>query len=99
MAKFSSSRPSKIEPAVLTASSASLQKQNLTTTRECLIMMVNLQPHLRMVQPNLAADPGLVYDTNVDDYLNFLCAGGCNKTLLNAFSDGPDTCPENFKFR
>ncbi|KAJ7015406.1 hypothetical protein NC653_004648 [Populus alba x Populus x berolinensis] len=48
------------------------------------------------VQPNLAADPGLVYDTNVNDYLSFLCAHGYNKTLLNAFSDGPYTCPENF---
>eukprot|EP00258_Populus_trichocarpa_P035694 XP_024451713.1 subtilisin-like protease SBT5.4 [Populus trichocarpa] len=50
------------------------------------------------VQPNLAADPGLVYDTNVNDYLSFLCAHGYNKTLLNAFSDGPYTCPENFSF-
>lgn len=26
------------------------------------------------VHPNLAADPGLVYELTVNDYLNFLCA-------------------------
>ncbi|XLR11735.1 hypothetical protein HN51_048472 [Arachis hypogaea] len=28
------------------------------------------------VRPNRAMDPGLVYDTTIDDYLNFLCAIG-----------------------
>lgn len=28
------------------------------------------------VNPNNAIDPGLVYDTTIDDYLNFLCAWG-----------------------
>ena len=28
------------------------------------------------VRPDLAADPGLVYELRVKDYLNFLCAHG-----------------------
>lgn len=34
------------------------------------------------VTPNLAADPGLVYDANQTDYLRFLC--GINSTAVNA---------------
>lgn len=50
------------------------------------------------MNPNSAADPGLVYDLTVIDYLNFLCAHGYNATLLQAFSDGPYTCPNQASF-
>ena len=45
------------------------------------------------MQPNQAADPGLVYDLTVNDYLDFLCALGYNQTMLKAFSDNPYKCP------
>nr|CAJ19363.1 subtilisin-like protease [Triticum aestivum] len=45
------------------------------------------------VQPNRAADPGLVYDTNAADYLHFLCALGYNSTVIDTFMDGPHACP------
>ena len=41
------------------------------------------------VQPNRAMDPGLVYDTTIDDYLNFLCALGYNATQISVFTEGP----------
>ena len=44
------------------------------------------------VRPNRAMDPGLVYDLNVNDYLNFLCALGYNQTLIKMFSEKPYTC-------
>ncbi|KAK9222751.1 hypothetical protein WN944_011188 [Citrus x changshan-huyou] len=48
------------------------------------------------VQPNLAMDPGLVYDLTVNDYLNFLCALGYNKNVILLFSTNITyTCPEN----
>ncbi|KAG8386695.1 hypothetical protein BUALT_Bualt03G0175700 [Buddleja alternifolia] len=47
------------------------------------------------VQPNRAMDPGLVYDLNVNDYLNFLCALGYNKTQIKLFSEEPYTCPKH----
>ncbi|GMP53248.1 hypothetical protein CsSME_00018766 [Camellia sinensis var. sinensis] len=46
------------------------------------------------VQPNRAIDPGLVYDTTVNDYLNFLCALGYNETQIILFSEHNHTCPK-----
>ncbi|KAG6577535.1 Subtilisin-like protease 5.4, partial [Cucurbita argyrosperma subsp. sororia] len=39
------------------------------------------------VQPNKAADPGLVYDLSTQDYLNFLCAHGYDKEQMKLFSN------------
>ncbi|XP_057742917.1 subtilisin-like protease SBT5.4 [Arachis stenosperma] len=38
------------------------------------------------VRPNRAMDPGLVYDTTIDDYLNFLCAIGYDQKRIKVFS-------------
>ncbi|RZB53191.1 Subtilisin-like protease isoform A [Glycine soja] len=38
------------------------------------------------VQPDLAIDPGLVYDLSVADYLNFLCASGYDQQLISALN-------------
>ncbi|KAF3321451.1 Subtilisin-like protease SBT5.3 [Carex littledalei] len=46
------------------------------------------------VNPNAAADPGLIYDLNATDYLNFLCSLGYNSTQLSSFQSGYQ-CPSN----
>ncbi|XP_061359711.1 subtilisin-like protease Glyma18g48580 [Gastrolobium bilobum] len=38
------------------------------------------------VQPDLAVDPGLVYDLGLTDYLNFLCASGYDQQLISALN-------------
>jgi len=49
------------------------------------------------VQPNTAMDPGLVYDTTIGDYLNFLCALGYNGTKISVFTEGPSyVCRKKF---
>ena len=48
------------------------------------------------VQPNRAADPGLIYDLTVSDFLNFLCNRGNTKKDIKLFSDKPYTCPKSF---
>ncbi|KAD0494643.1 hypothetical protein E3N88_44184 [Mikania micrantha] len=47
------------------------------------------------IDPNRAANPGLVYDLTANDYLDFLCTRGYNKTMIQKFSDEPYQCPEN----
>ncbi|XP_059443610.1 subtilisin-like protease SBT5.4 [Corylus avellana] len=48
------------------------------------------------VQPSHAADPGLIYDLTVNDYLNFLCSFGYNETIIKVFAGEPYTCPTSF---
>ncbi|XP_027928409.1 subtilisin-like protease Glyma18g48580 [Vigna unguiculata] len=38
------------------------------------------------VQPDLAIDPGLVYDLGLTDYLNFLCASGYDQQLVSSLN-------------
>ncbi|XP_010542042.1 PREDICTED: subtilisin-like protease SBT5.3 [Tarenaya hassleriana] len=45
------------------------------------------------VRPNLAMDPGLVYDLTIKDYLNFLCSLGYNSTQMSVFSGKSFACP------
>ncbi|CAA7409603.1 unnamed protein product [Spirodela intermedia] len=45
------------------------------------------------VRPNLAMDPGLVYDLTVEDYLLFLCALGYNSSQVATFHGAPFACP------
>ncbi|KAM6552504.1 hypothetical protein CsatB_013266 [Cannabis sativa] len=47
------------------------------------------------IHPNRAMNPGLVYDLNTDDYLNFLCARGYNESVLRVFSHNPYKCPKS----
>ncbi|CAK9321723.1 unnamed protein product [Citrullus colocynthis] len=48
------------------------------------------------VHPNNAMDPGLVYDTTNEDYMNFLCAQGYNYTILKKFYNKPFVCAKSF---
>lgn len=45
------------------------------------------------IRPNLAVDPGLVYDITVEDYLLFLCALGYNSRQVAIFYGAPFACP------
>ncbi|XP_076882818.1 subtilisin-like protease SBT5.4 [Bidens hawaiensis] len=45
------------------------------------------------INPNQAINPGLVYNLTVNDYLDFLCTRGYNKTIIQKFSGQPYKCP------
>ncbi|GER51869.1 subtilisin-like serine protease [Striga asiatica] len=44
------------------------------------------------IDPNRAMDPGLIYDLQTTDYLNFLCALGYNQTQIKLFWKKSITC-------
>ncbi|KAK9677035.1 hypothetical protein RND81_11G117800 [Saponaria officinalis] len=43
------------------------------------------------VDPNKALDPGLVYDSDVNDYIDFLCSIGYNQKQISTFVKDPAT--------
>lgn len=45
------------------------------------------------LNPTGAMYPGLVYDLNVTDYLNFLCARGYNSDQIGGFNNNTYSCP------
>lgn len=45
-----------------------------------------------IVNPNKAADPGLIYDTGTPDYINYLCAVGYNTTAISQLVGQPTKC-------
>ncbi|RZC55379.1 hypothetical protein C5167_014232 [Papaver somniferum] len=47
------------------------------------------------MNPNGALHPGLVYETNTTDYLNFLCHFGYEAKLLRSMFDDKFSCPTN----
>lgn len=44
------------------------------------------------VQPQMAYDPGLVYDIQISDYINFLCTLNYNQSELMSIVRGPISC-------
>ncbi|XP_020225435.1 subtilisin-like protease SBT5.4 [Cajanus cajan] len=48
------------------------------------------------IEPNLAVEPGLVYDMDMTDYMNHLCGRGYDSSQLMMFYGKPYTCPELF---
>ncbi|XP_020202601.1 subtilisin-like protease Glyma18g48580 [Cajanus cajan] len=48
------------------------------------------------IRPNLAMDPGLVYDMRTRDYLNFICAHDHNQYLLKYFNRSSYNCPKSY---
>lgn len=48
------------------------------------------------IRPNLAMDPGLVYDMRLRDYLNFICAHDHNKYFLKYFNRTSYNCPKSY---
>ncbi|CAH9117276.1 unnamed protein product [Cuscuta epithymum] len=45
------------------------------------------------IRPNRAADPGLVYDMQLEDYVNFLCAQGYSEANMKVFLGASYKCP------
>ncbi|XP_022736365.1 subtilisin-like protease SBT3.3 [Durio zibethinus] len=46
-----------------------------------------------IVNPNRAADPGLVYDMDTEDYIKYLCAMGYNDSAIFQLTEHEIACP------
>ncbi|XP_022738520.1 subtilisin-like protease SBT3.8 [Durio zibethinus] len=46
-----------------------------------------------IVNPNGAADPGLVYDMGTSDYIHYLCAMGYNNSAISRLTGQSTVCP------
>ncbi|XVE64574.1 hypothetical protein DITRI_Ditri07aG0111300 [Diplodiscus trichospermus] len=46
-----------------------------------------------IVNPNGAADPGLVYDMGISDYIHYLCAMGYNNSAISRLTGQSTLCP------
>lgn len=46
-----------------------------------------------LVNPDKAADPGLVYDMDTNDYIHYFCSMGYNDTSISVVAQQITTCP------
>ncbi|XVE58269.1 hypothetical protein DITRI_Ditri04bG0156900 [Diplodiscus trichospermus] len=46
-----------------------------------------------IVNPNAAADPGLFYDMDIEDYVQYLCAMGYTNSDISQLTEHPVVCP------
>ncbi|RWR87690.1 subtilisin-like protein protease SBT3.9 isoform X1 [Cinnamomum micranthum f. kanehirae] len=46
-----------------------------------------------IVNPNLAADPGLIYDMDTTDYVHYFCSIGYSKSAISALIQNITVCP------
>ncbi|KAJ9706398.1 hypothetical protein PVL29_001753 [Vitis rotundifolia] len=46
-----------------------------------------------IVNPNKAAEPGLVYDMGTSDYIHYLCSVGYNNSAISQLVEQPTICP------
>ncbi|XP_023553405.1 subtilisin-like protease SBT5.4 [Cucurbita pepo subsp. pepo] len=89
--------PAAIRSAIMTTAGTEANDLNpiLTSEKEKANPLAYGAGH---VQPNKAANPGLVYDLSTQDYLNFLCARGYNKAQMKLFTnDTSFVCSKSFK--
>ncbi|XP_056851667.1 subtilisin-like protease SBT3.15 [Raphanus sativus] len=48
-----------------------------------------------LVNPESAADPGLVYDMGIKDYISYMCSAGYNDTSITRVLGKKTTCPSS----
>ncbi|XP_038904203.1 uncharacterized protein LOC120090550 [Benincasa hispida] len=88
--------PAAIKSAIMTT--AKTRGNNLQTILDSTKLKATSYAYgAGMVHPNDARDPGLVYDTTIEDYLNFLCARGYNAMEMKKFYAKPFNCVKSFK--
>ncbi|KAJ8759683.1 hypothetical protein K2173_009775 [Erythroxylum novogranatense] len=76
--------PAAIKSAIMTTASTTSNVRQPILDEETFFPATAFTYGAGHVRPNLAVDPGLVYDLTMADYYNFLCSIGYNATILSS---------------
>ncbi|KAI9185159.1 hypothetical protein LWI28_004823 [Acer negundo] len=89
--------PSAIKSAIMTTASTNGNSQSPILDQATKLEATAFHYGSGHVRPDLAADPGLVYELRVEDYMNFLCGHGYNEKTISTFYPGNlFACPKSF---
>ncbi|KAK2975237.1 hypothetical protein RJ640_002240 [Escallonia rubra] len=97
--------PAAIRSALMTTSSTTDNKYRQIARHEDMEPATALSIGAGHVNPQLAADPGLVYDAGISDYINFLCSLNYTKNQMKSFlgvsktsCSGVNSIPGDFNY-
>ncbi|KAJ0808785.1 putative tripeptidyl-peptidase II [Helianthus annuus] len=88
--------PSAIKSAIMTTASTKENQYGYPMSDEIGGWAEPFSRGAGEINPNRAMNPGLVYNLTVNDYLDFLCTRGYDKSIIQKFSDQPYECPEKY---
>ncbi|XP_078432235.1 subtilisin-like protease SBT5.3 [Wolffia australiana] len=84
--------PAAIKSAIMTTATTD-NNLGMPITNSSLAVATPFSYGAGHVRPNLAMDPGLVYDLTAEDYLSFLCAVGYDSRQISIFVNESFSCP------
>nr|GLL29429.1 subtilisin-like protease SBT5.3 [Ipomoea trifida] len=95
IAAFSSRGPNTINPDILKVATVKANSGKAITEDKNGVEATPFAYGAGHINPNRAADPGLVYDLKLTDYVNFICAQGYNETEITMVLGTPYKCPHH----
>ncbi|XP_019158641.1 PREDICTED: subtilisin-like protease SBT5.3 [Ipomoea nil] len=87
--------PAAIRSAIMTTATVRANSGKAITDDETRLKATPFAYGAGHINPNRAADPGLVYDLKLTDYVNFICSQGYNQTEIMAILGTPYKCPDH----
>nr|GMD03434.1 subtilisin-like protease SBT5.3 [Ipomoea batatas]GMD07261.1 subtilisin-like protease SBT5.3 [Ipomoea batatas] len=87
--------PAAIRSAIMTTATVKANSGKAITDDKTGVEATPFEYGAGHINPNRAADPGLVYDLKLTDYVNFICAQGYNETEITMVLGTPYKCPDN----
>nr|GMD03542.1 subtilisin-like protease SBT5.3 [Ipomoea batatas] len=87
--------PAEIRSAIMTTATVKANSGKAITDDKTGVEATPFAYGAGHINPNRAADPGLLYDLKLTDYVNFICAQGYNETEITMVLGTPYKCPHH----
>nr|GMD05777.1 subtilisin-like protease SBT5.3 [Ipomoea batatas] len=87
--------PAEIRSAIMTTATVKANSGKAITDDKTGVEATPFAYGAGHINPNRAADPGLLYDLKLTDYVNFICAQGYNETDITRVLGTPYKCPHH----